>query len=164
MRSTLHSIALSAAPSDRFSLNTRGYARPDTRVRGKKRGVERLTGMLVKSTCSGTMHTNSSVRHDTHSLERTSENITHEPLRAGVDTGDLGTPQSVLSGGWTQIRRLLTSVEIWVTRAALGSDVRALPVRLTPRLYIELVRAARASSPVVMERQKNYERSVLPRV
>ena len=86
---------------------TRG---PTPAVRGRKRGIERLTGVLVKSTCSGTMHTNSSVRHDTHSLERTSENITHEPLRAGVDTGDLGTPQSVLSGGCTQTDQAITHI------------------------------------------------------
>ena len=73
-----------------------------------------------------------------------------------------GLGVSVISTG--RISDRLTSVEIWVTRAAFVRFVRALPVRLTPRLYIELVSAARARRPVVMERQKNYERSVMPRV
>ena len=64
-----------------------------------------------------------------------------------------GLTVSVIST--SRISDRLTSVEIWVTRAAFVRFVRALPVRLTPRLYIELVSAARARRPVVMERQKN---------
>lgn len=82
---------------------------------------------------------------------------THEPLRACVHAADLRNNASETS--WVQRPKktqVLTSVEMWVTRAELGRFVRALPVRLTPRLYIELMSAARANMPVVMERQKNW--------
>lgn len=49
----------------------------------------------------------------------------------------------------------LTSVEIWFTSAALGRSILAFVVKCTPRLYIEPIRAARARTPVVIERQKN---------
>lgn len=54
-------------------------------------------------------------------------------------------------------RRLeLASVEMKLTKAAFVMVVRAFPVRLTPRLYMEFIRAARANIPVAIERQKNY--------
>ena len=45
---------------------------------------------------------------------------------------------------------------MWFTRAELGNFVLALPVRFTPLLYTDDIRAARARSPVVIERQKNW--------
>lgn len=41
-------------------------------------------------------------------------------------------------------------------RVAFVMVVRALPVRLTPRLYTELISAARASIPVAIERHQYY--------
>lgn len=48
-----------------------------------------------------------------------------------------------------------TSVEIWFTSAELGNFVLAFPVRFTPRLYTDEIKAARARIPVVIDRQKN---------
>jgi hypothetical protein len=49
----------------------------------------------------------------------------------------------------------LTSVEMWFTSVALVSLTLAFPVRLTPRSYMEVISAARASTPVAIDRQKN---------
>ena len=49
---------------------------------------------------------------------------------------------------------------MWLTSAELGTRDRAFGVILMPRLYIELMRAARASTPTDIERQKNYGCSI----
>ena len=61
----------------------------------------------------------------------------------------------ILTNHCEQASIRLTSVEIWFTSAALLWIVLDFGVSWTPRLYIELIKAARASTPVDMDLQKN---------